>query len=435
MSAYQVAVLEDETVPTSGVAVIRIAGLKAWPQGATVRLRPVDEVSVPPQSDGWPWGELSPSRVIPNDDGIDIILGPDVVSSPRLVPGTPVTIEINAANVEADVRWPAIAPSVKRRINAVAMSAAQLVAARAERERAEKEAAVRRQQLAVAAALSVREATADLGVGRSNLVVAAAPPQRQFVGQLARLLPQRGVSEPLTSVAKSGDQSRLNTVVNLVPASAKTTHAVSLPKPLAQTGVLGFAAGAAAMAMLVGLLFALAPQWVSRGPTAAVLAKLPVVETVSIATIDAVFKDFASGGNMSPRRKSAANVDIATALSLADHSLRGQRTSSETEEAEFWLKRALGSSFGGADVGWALTQLGTLYAQSDSPRHSYAKAHVLWQLAAAQGDPMAHCFLGALYEHGLGVTASRLLAREHFLVADNGNGCRSAKDAVARLKD
>ena len=63
MSAYQVAVLEDEAVPTSGVAVIRIAGLKSWPEGATVRITPVDDAAVPPQSEGWPWGELSPSSL------------------------------------------------------------------------------------------------------------------------------------------------------------------------------------------------------------------------------------------------------------------------------------------------------------------------------------------------------------------------------------
>ena len=129
------------------------------------------------------------------------------------------------------------------------------------------------------------------------------------------------------------------------------------------------------------------------------------------------------------------SVDIATALSLADHNLHGQRTPAEREEAEFWLKRALASSMGGNDIGWALTQLGTIYAQSDSKQHSYAKAHTLWELAAAQGDPVAHCFLGALYEHGLGVPVNRRAAREHYQTADTLGACRSAKDAVARLKD
>ncbi len=432
MSAYQVAILEDETVPTSGVAVIRIAGLKAWPQGATVRIKPIDEASIPPQSDGWPWGELTPSRVVPSESGVDVVLGPEVVSSSRLVPGTPVTIEISAANVEADIRWPAITPNVKRRVSTIAMSASQLLAAKAERERGEKEAAARRQKMAEAAATSVRQAAAEAGRGNAD-VVGEAPP-KQLVAQLARLFPQRPAPEPLTPVVKDGGQTiRSNTVVSLVPQTPTPTVSVS-PRST-RTGLYGFAGGAVAMAVLGGILLAFAPQWVPRSTTAAVAATVPAAETVPVGTLEAVFKDFASAGGLSPRRKSATNVDIATALSLADHSLRGQRTSADVEEAEFWLKRALGSSLGGADVGWAMTQLGTLYAQSDSPRHSYTKAHVLWQLAAAQGDPIAHCFLGALYENGLGVPVSRAQAREHFLVADSGNSCRSAKDAIVRLKD
>jgi TPR repeat protein len=200
-------------------------------------------------------------------------------------------------------------------------------------------------------------------------------------------------------------------------------------------GWLGFAGGFATMAAMATGLALLALQWLPRSLFSAPPITSVAAAQIPVATLESIFKDLAATGTTSPRRKSAANVDVPTALSLADHSLRGQRTASETDEADFWLKRALGSSFGGPDVGWALTQLGTIYAQSESPRHSYAKAHTLWQLAAAQGDTVAHCFLGALYEHGLGVTASRPMARQHYIVADAANACRSAKDAVVRLKD
>jgi hypothetical protein len=431
MSAYQVAVLEDESVPTSGVAVIRIAGLKSWPQGATVRIKPVDDAAIPPQSEGWPWGELSPSRVVSSEGGVDIILGPDVVSSPRLLPGTPVTIEVSAANVEADVRWPAITPNVRRRVNAIAMSASQLLAAKTERERAEKDAAARRQQLAEAAASSARAAAAEAKAGRTSVAGPLTVSSAQEAGQLARLFPQRRA--PIALVPESGDRgqlARLDRTTETAPVIVgvgPTTRSVRRPV------AIGFAAGALTMAILAGGFLALTPPWLSRGGAVSSLAQ--VAEHVPVASLETVFKDIAAAGTLSPRRKSAVNVDTSTALSLADHSLRGQRSAVDVEEAEFWLKRALGSSVAGQDAGWALTQLGTLYAQPDSPRHSYGKAHALWQLAAAQGDQVAHCFLGALYEHGLGVQANRLHAREHFVLADASNACRSAKDAVARLKD
>jgi TPR repeat protein len=439
MSAYKVAVLEDDAVPTSGVAVIRIAGLKGWPPGATVRIRPVDEAAVPPKSEGWPWGDITPYRVVPSDGGVDVILGPEVVSSPRLVPGMPVTIEVSAANVVADVRWPAITPTVRRRGNAVAMSAAQLLAAKTERERLEKEAAARRQQMAETAASSAREAAAaETKSGRAAVAPAITQPAED-TGQLARLFPQRRTPIALSPQPNDeGQLARLARVPDTVPAidGPETRQRARLGTLLLAPA---FAAGAAAMAVLMGGVVALAPQWIPRGASASAsaspLAAVQIVEHVSVNSLETVFKDIAAVGATSPRRKSAVNVDASTALSLADHSLRGQRTAAEVEEAEFWLKRALGSSLAGQDIAWALTQLGTLYAQSDSPRHSYVKAHVVWQLAAAQGDPVAHCFLGALYEHGLGVAASRTQAREHYATADAANACRSAKDAAVRLKD
>jgi TPR repeat protein len=441
MSAYQVAVVEDEAAPLSGSAVIRIEGLSAWPQGATVRLVPIDEAAVPPLSDGWPWGELIPARVIPTSHGIDVLLGPEIVSSPKLVPGTPITIKVGAANLEVDARWPAISPTTRRRTGAVAMSANQLLAAKAERERAEKDAAARRQELAEAAARSVREATAVEAKGARGPASADATqlPSSNDTGHLARLLPLRrsspatGPADPTITI--SADQSQL---ARLTPYSATNVAAVPQQRRVAArtspSAWRGFAAGLVSMGTVALGLALFAPKFWNAAPIGPVTLA-SVGEQIPVANLDRLFKDLAATGVTSPRRKSAANVDVATALSLADHSLRGTRTPAELEEAEFWLKRAVATSIGGAEVGWAMTQLGTIYAQSAFPQHSYAKAQALWQLAAAQGDPVAHCFLGALYEHGLGVTASRSLAREHYSAADAANACKSAKDAAARLKD
>ena len=89
MSAFQVAVVADDTAPAAGTAVVRIAGLTAWPDNATVRILPIDEQAVPPNSDGWPWEAIRPLRVDVTSSGVVVVLGPEVVNSARLWPGTP----------------------------------------------------------------------------------------------------------------------------------------------------------------------------------------------------------------------------------------------------------------------------------------------------------------------------------------------------------
>ncbi len=443
MSAYQIAVVEDETLPASGAAIIRIEGITQWPQGATVRLLPIDDAAVPPQSEGWPWGDIVPSRVIPTPHGVDIVLAPEIANSPRLLPGTALTVKVAAANIEADARWPDITPTQRRKASAVAMSATQLLAAKAEREKAEKDAAWRRQEMAETAARSARLAAAEGGRAPNTMPAVGPGLKSAEGGQLARLIPLR---KPPTAVAAglpnadTGGHSQLARLTiasggTNVPAPTTQASARRFSRPWARGAALGFVSGIGAAMLLAAALVLAGPPYFARWLGAATPPVASVGEHVAVANLDTLFRDITSTGAVSPRRKSAANVDIATALSLADHSLRGQRTATETEEAEYWLRRALGAAMGGSEVGWALTQLGTLYAQSDNPRHNYGTAHVLWQIAAAQGDPVAHCFLGTLYEYGLGVPADRKLARTHYQAADAANACRSAKDAAARLKD
>ena len=65
MTAYKVAILADDASPAAGAAVIRIDGLHDWPANAVLRILPIDEGAVPLNSDGWPWGDITPQRVMP----------------------------------------------------------------------------------------------------------------------------------------------------------------------------------------------------------------------------------------------------------------------------------------------------------------------------------------------------------------------------------
>lgn len=135
---------------------------------------------------------------------------------------------------------------------------------------------------------------------------------------------------------------------------------------------------------------------------------------------------------ISTRGEQATMVDIAGALSKADASLSGT-SESDKEEAKYWLRRALALGLGEQRLVWALTQLGTLYAAPATGAPDYTSARTLWELAAAQGDPIALCFLASLHEHGLGVAKDEVRALVLYRNAKTHGGCRNVDQMIARL--
>lgn len=136
--------------------------------------------------------------------------------------------------------------------------------------------------------------------------------------------------------------------------------------------------------------------------------------------------------DVSSRGEQATSVDLAGALKRADQSLSGT-TGDDKEEAKYWLRRALASGLGDQRLVWALTQLGTIYAAPAAGAPDYASARVLWELAAAQGDPIALCFLASLHEHGLGVAKDEVRALVLYRNAKTHGGCRNVDQSIARL--
>ena len=63
----------------------------------------------------------------------------------------------------------------------------------------------------------------------------------------------------------------------------------------------------------------------------------------------------------------------------------------------------------------------------------YDKARMLWEISAANGDPVAMCFLGTLLEFGLGAPADRGKALDQYKRAKEFGGCPNADEAIARL--
>jgi hypothetical protein len=168
----------------------------------------------------------------------------------------------------------------------------------------------------------------------------------------------------------------------------------------------------------------------------------PVAQTVAqpVAAQSAVnpatpVYDALSSGTVSPRGVSVAGVDAAQALAKATSLLTAAGPQRDAEEARFWLKRYLAIAHADKPVIRAITQLGTVYAQpGNGSAPDYGKARDVWEISSALGDPVAMCFIGNLFEYGLGVALNKQVALSWYERARVAGGCNGLEEAVARMR-
>ncbi len=117
MRKLSVEVLEAASHPDGGYAVVLLHGIESLPDGATFRIKPVDAKGNHDETTGaaWPAGEHRPRAVRRTDAGIELLIGPDIVECPALIPGTLGVIEIQAAGVRGEFLWPSIRPTARPR--------------------------------------------------------------------------------------------------------------------------------------------------------------------------------------------------------------------------------------------------------------------------------------------------------------------------------
>lgn len=159
----------------------------------------------------------------------------------------------------------------------------------------------------------------------------------------------------------------------------------------------------------------------------------PAHSEVLHAESDLVWSDVLSPGATSPRGQQATNVAADEALTIADTKLHGADGASDPDEARYWLRVGLAEIMDDKRLSWALTQLGTLYAQPGAPAEAFSTARTLWDLAAAKGDPLALCFLAALEEGGLAAHPNKARALRLYRKAKEAGGCEAADEAIQRL--
>lgn len=241
--------------------------------------------------------------------------------------------------------------------------------------------------------------------------VTATPAEQELFGMLAdlkrdiRTLQGRGadsVGGHLAGIWQGfGSQSMLSTVLVSLMAAGVLAYVAS------EAG-RRFFAPAPAPAPAVQLPAVAGPAVTHRGP-----------ET---AATNAPMFDALTAGGVSPKGVNAAGMassEILARINAERQAGKGRLGA----EGEFWMKRYLIASLGDNNTARALTQLGSIYAEGGGSA-DYGKARHLWEVAGGLGDPVAMCFLGTLYDNGLGgVAADRQAALQWYARARDAGGC------------
>ncbi|MEZ5855557.1 MAG: tetratricopeptide repeat protein [Hyphomicrobiaceae bacterium] len=495
MTEVSISVLNDPE--TADAAIIRLTGVALLPPGSTFRITPIDDGVGDALPDGWPAGDLKPVRQRITSDGVDLLMGPDVLTAPGLLPGTPVTITVDSVGARGELRWPTLPlpkPEPRQRRVVTAERLARELAERAEAEKSAAEAAARAKETAAPSTnlkgaddIAQPEAPAD-GAAKAT----AAPPvfktadarrghaqprgrswQRHRGSAAARCYQasrrhpaacfaqtrtlvaatsgsqQQGCADkhlaghataptpPTPAVARRGATSSGDADARTKVASPAAARAAAMPQQTSGRSqarlVLPFLAGLG-VAIVAGMLLGKLPRPVQPP------SRLAGVQRTEAERIDVLGPGLEQLGHIldlpdtSPLGRPAQGVNLDEALRLADKGLYGPAQERNRAEAKYWLRKALSEGLGDRRLLWALTQLGTLYAKPEQGEPDYAAARELWRIAAAKGDGVAMCFLASLAEHGLGMAADRQQALGLYRAAKAMGGCRDVDAAIARLK-
>ena len=472
MTVTKIEVVADSSVPAGGHAIIRLRGVALLPPGATFRIEPIDDALDEGHDGGWPSGDLTPLETRQTADGVEMRIGPAVVDAPLLEPGTPVTISVPDGHISAELVWPNLPVSTGRAGAQVVMTPSQMAAELAAAERARQDA-LRAAELATSVAVAagpppLATNAVDAGAARVaatdqermngaawDLEAALASEPIDYAGGM--MFPgrerERGPDRALSSLNKTvhervevmagaeADTSLPAIVMKRANESAASsaisrgdlrpgTIEGSVSEPVRPGRLMPFLAGAGAAGIAAAAILAVMTIRNGHIPFGATdVATKPVTAAAAKGSIAEVF----TAGYQSPRGEIATDVDLPTALRLADYNLHGIDRPVDRAEAEFWLRKAMSLTASHSQLRWAMTQLGTLQAEPVTGAPDYDKARMLWEISATNGDPVAMCFLGTLLEFGLGAAADKGKALDQYKRAKEFGGCPAADEAIARL--
>jgi len=390
-------IIADPAHPEGGHAVIRIDGVWLLHARATFRIEPLDNSIDAEDLRDWPRGDQVPLDVRTTARGIELVVGPAVVDAIDLNPGAAVRVSVPAAQIlAAKAVWPDV------RTSGTKPRAAKLAANGSARDARKPNGLARLQDPRSHSARHAgwnKAMAADAGER-----VTPGKPSDAAAGEEG--VPQRSASRDLQPGRQSTDI-----------ALHRETPSTSLLSRLSP--MTAFTAGLIATSVvLIVALFNVAPETTAR--------KEP--------SLSEIFRV----GDTSPRGIDARSFNRDDAILLANQFVHGIERSPDTEEGAFWLRKALSLKLSNEQMTWALTQLGTMYAtaapaEAAGNTPDYQSARLLWEMAGANGDPISLCFVGRLYEYGLGVAPNPSTARANYERAQTLGGCPQLDAALARV--
>lgn len=483
MSQIAVEVVEDTKRPEGGHAIIRLRGLNVIPAPADYRIEPVDGLANVGETNEWPLGPQHPVETRLTESGVELVAGPDVVESPHLLPGTPVVISVPAANIEAEILWPNVTPLTRTERRPVIAVPDVIALAEAQTKRGANgstaepatngsmpgQATGARMSLSAltpkvaqhqavngAAAAAAEAASAVAAAAASTRTPEAEPTRKSDPGKaedgkrdtmrqrasVRRIPLQRALREGEPAASPENTTSQLRRSPSDARARVYPIQKYEPPEPTptadkASRRLAGVAIAVAIVAALSSILGnmlrpANLPAPIQQSAVVSLPSSAPAAKSPPNPT---GLYDILAVGPVSPRGIPAQGVTFAQALEHADARLHGSANERDANEGAFWLKRAISLTLSDPRSQWALTQLGSLYAEPLQGEPDYAKAKLLWEIAGGLGDPVALCFLGSLTEYGLGGTAAdKAAAQRWYERAKKAGGCRQIDEALKRVK-
>ncbi len=432
MRKLTVEAFEDLSRPGGGHAVIRIRGLADVPDNLTFRLRPADGSSALDRPGSWPDGERRPLSTRVTPEGTELLIGPEIVESPHLLPGTLAILDIPKCGVRGEFLWPSIQTIARpKRRHVVATRTGRdgrtgIAGEAAPDADAEPIAFVEATDASSIVAPAATEADATEAAWKKAL--AEAPPP---------------TVETAPTVAGPAD---IKPAGAITPAAATQGSRPNGPQWTEDAGTRKQRHGRAMQVALLALAFAAgaaAAVWLPWQPTRSGASAAPQTAgadansrtTTTRTTETNELLALIDMARTSPGGFDASGADPLRLLERADVLLATPPTGPDLEEARYMLRRYLAVNFSQPRTLWALTQLGSLYAEPGAGRRpDYVRAAGAWEMAATLGDPIAMCFLAALQEHGLGVAADRPTALTWYLSAKAAGGCPGVDEAIGRLR-
>ncbi|MFT5511026.1 MAG: hypothetical protein ACI89J_004126 [Hyphomicrobiaceae bacterium] len=483
----------DASHPEGGHAIVLVRSVTEMPEPLRFTISAIPDDPDDVESDAeWSLGEREPLSARITPDGLEMLIGPDIVDASDLQPGTPVLFVLTSGalasgHVSAELSWPDLPVSIQGSLPAPLMDASDLRAEKIESARREKEA------LAAAAAAErdakAREADERAAIEReAALASRAAQPKADVehkpVGSLAdvlaaatvaatadsetplnrasrsdhsaagrtapttmaseiasaqRVAASQSVTSPTVTSQSATNQSndKITDRVTLptMPAAASATREIAVPevavpqaheiaavdaprRSRARSG--SWLSIALAVIALPALLFAFWPSLSDRADNPSfiktTLAQLPASDWVT-AILEV--------GDRSPNGTDATRIAPHEALKRAEAAIFDPDKKANLEERKFWLRKSIALLLAEPQSRWAVTQLGALHTASADPKKQpeYRSAKTLWELASISGDTVAACFVGQLYEFGLGVVVSKERAAQWYQRANKRGGC------------